>query len=380
MNLMPLVSVVVPIYNTEKYLRQCVESILRQSYKNIEIILVDDGSTDSSSQICDKYASQDGRVKVIHQLNGGLGKAYNNGIAAAAGEYIGIVESDDFIEADMYEKLLIPAQKYGVDIVKCDFYNYNSFKNSPDTARNVMRNVAPENKSFTISDYPGLLSIHSSIWAALYKADFIKNIKFSETKSASYQDFPFMMEALMRADKIAVVHDHLLHYRQEPGNMSSITRTDERLMLFADQVQNSYEKLKGLPCFPLVQNQFFYSGLRTCFFFYKRIDAKFKKCFFDKIVNVFKPVRKIKNFDFTGYLPAEKIFLKTVLARDFKSSVITAVTDGQTFSYACLLAQFLKYKVLTIFCFGAKRREYKQKRKDIKQKLKQAGCILKGAK
>lgn len=377
MNLRPLISVVVPIYNTEKYLRQCVESILRQSYNNIEIILVDDGSTDSSSQICDDYASQDSRVKVIHQLNGGLGKAYNTGFADATGEYIGIVESDDFIEPDMYEKLLIPAQNYDVDIVKCDFYNYNSFKNSPDTARNIMKYVAPENKSFTISENPRLLSIHSSIWAALYKASFIKQIKFSETKSASYQDFPFMMEAFMRANKIAVLHDHLLHYRQEPGNMSSISRTDDRLMLFAEQVRNSYEKLKELPCFPLVQNQFFYSGLRTCYFFYKRIDPKFKKCFFDKIVTVFKPIRKINNFDFLGYLPAEKSFLKTVLANDFKSSVVNAVTDGHYSSYNKLVIQLFEYKLFAWLFFNKK---YKQKKKELKQKLKQIRLILKGSK
>lgn len=377
MNLRPLISVIVPIYNTEKYLRQCVESILRQSYNNIEIILVDDGSTDSSSQICDDYASQDSRVKVIHQLNGGLGKAYNTGFAAATGEYIGIVESDDFIEPDMYEKLLIPAQNYDVDIVKCDFYNYNSFKNSPDTTRNIMKYVAPENKSFTISENPRLLSIHSSIWAALYKASFIKQIKFSETKSASYQDFPFMMEAFMRANKIAVLHDHLLHYRQEPGNMSSISRTDDRLMFFAEQVRNSYEKLKELPCFPLVQNQFFYSGLRTCYFFYKRIDPKFKKCFFDKIVTVFKPIRKINNFDFLGYLPAEKSFLKTVLANDFKSSVVNAVTDGHYSSYNKLVIQLFEYKLFAGLFFNKK---YKQKKKELKQKLKQIRLIFKGSK
>lgn len=380
MNLEPLISVIVPIYNTEKYLRECVESILKQSYKNIEIILVDDGSTDSSSQICDDYASQDSRIKVIHQPNGGLGKAYNNGFSAATGEYIGIVESDDFIEPDMYEKLLVPAQNYDVDIVKCDFYNYNSFKKSPDTARNIIKNVAPENKSFTISENPGLLSIHSSIWAALYKASFIKQIKFSETKSASYQDFPFMMEALMRANKIAVLHDHLLHYRQEPGNMSSISRTDDRLMLFAEQIHNSYEKLKELPCFPLVQNQFFYSGLRTCYFFYKRIDPKFKKCFFDKIVSVFNPVREINNFSFSGYLPAEKDFLKTVLADDFKASVVNIATEGQYHSYNKLLAQFLKYNLLSIFSFGKKHKEYKQKKKELKQKLKQIRRIIKGSK
>ena len=99
----PLISVVVPIYKVEKYLPQCIESIINQTYQNLEIILVDDGSPDNCPQICDDYAAKDKRIRVIHQPNGGLGKAYNNGIATAKGDYIGLVESDDFIEPDMYE-------------------------------------------------------------------------------------------------------------------------------------------------------------------------------------------------------------------------------------------------------------------------------------
>ena len=117
----PLVSVVVPIYNVERFLRQAVDSILNQTLKDIEVILVDDGSPDNCGKICDEYAEKDSRVRVIHQKNGGLGNAYNNGIAAAKGEYIGFVEPDDWIEPEMYEVMYENAKHYNTDATKCGF-------------------------------------------------------------------------------------------------------------------------------------------------------------------------------------------------------------------------------------------------------------------
>ena len=106
------VSVVVPIYNVERFLCQAVDSILNQTLKDIEVILVDDGSPDNCGKICEEYAKKDSRVRVIHQKNGGLGNAYNNGIALASGEYIGFVEPDDWIEPEMYEIMYNNAKKY----------------------------------------------------------------------------------------------------------------------------------------------------------------------------------------------------------------------------------------------------------------------------
>ena len=100
-----LISVIVPVYNVEPFLDRCMQSILRQTYRNLEIILVDDGSTDASAQLCDDYARKDGRVKVLHKTNGGLSDARNAGLELASGAYIGYVDSDDWIEPDMYEQM-----------------------------------------------------------------------------------------------------------------------------------------------------------------------------------------------------------------------------------------------------------------------------------
>lgn len=112
----PLISVIVPVYNTEKYLRKCVDSIINQTYKKLEIILVDDGSPDNSGQICDDYVQKDERVKVIHKKNGGLSDARNAGIKVAMGEYLGFVDSDDWIEPQMYQKLIENSIKFNAEI------------------------------------------------------------------------------------------------------------------------------------------------------------------------------------------------------------------------------------------------------------------------
>ncbi len=206
----PLISVVVPVYQVEQYLRQCLDSILAQTLTDIEAILVDDGSPDNCPAIIDEYAASDSRVVAIHQKNGGYGKALNRGFAAATGEYTGIIESDDWIKPEMYETLYDKAVRYDADVAKCWFYNYDSHASETklkpfggEKYFSAIRN-APHG-AFSILDYPVLLTIHPSIWAALYRTSFIQGVKAIETPFASYQDFPFMLESLCRAKRIVVV-------------------------------------------------------------------------------------------------------------------------------------------------------------------------------
>ena len=123
---MPKVSVVVPVYNVEKYLEQCLDSIVNQTLKDIEIICVDDGSTDKSGEILDKYVTEDDRVKVIHKKNSGYGNSMNIGFDAAQGEYIGIIESDDYAELNMFESLYECAVENNLDVVKSEYFFYFS--------------------------------------------------------------------------------------------------------------------------------------------------------------------------------------------------------------------------------------------------------------
>ena len=117
---MPKVSIIVPVYNVEKYLRRCIDSILRQTLTDIEVILVDDGSFDSSGKICEEYARKDSGLRVIHQKNAGVAVARNTGLDIASGDYIAFVDSDDYIEPNMYQSMMQVANQYDCDVVLCD--------------------------------------------------------------------------------------------------------------------------------------------------------------------------------------------------------------------------------------------------------------------
>lgn len=117
-----LITIIIPVYNVEKYLRECIDSVIAQTYKNLEIILVDDGSIDKSGEICDEYSKKDSRIRVIHKKNGGLSDARNVALDIAKGEYIGFIDSDDYIEKDMFETLYKLAEKYHAEISSISFY------------------------------------------------------------------------------------------------------------------------------------------------------------------------------------------------------------------------------------------------------------------
>ena len=115
-----LISVIIPVYNSEKFLNRCVDSVLKQSYKELDIILIDDGSSDKSGEMCDQYAQMDKRVRVIHQKNRGVSAARNSGLDVAIGDYCTFVDSDDYIESEMYQSMIDIAEQYNCDVIMCD--------------------------------------------------------------------------------------------------------------------------------------------------------------------------------------------------------------------------------------------------------------------
>lgn len=182
------VSIIVPIYNTGIYLNKCIESLLNQTLRDIEIILVDDGSTDESVYICDKYAQYDRRVKVIHKKNEGVSIARNTGIKKAKGEYIGFIDSDDWIELNMYENLYNCAKSKRADIVFCDATTiYDDKENILDTFTNLNRSQSLDRKDISAQI---LVEVAGAVWRGLYKKDLLKNntivfpinLKFSEDR------------------------------------------------------------------------------------------------------------------------------------------------------------------------------------------------------
>ncbi len=222
---MAKVSVVVPVYNVEKYLTECLDSIINQTLEDIEIICVNDGSTDSSLEILNNYAQKDKRIIVINKANSGYGNTMNIGINASRGEYIGIIESDDFADKNMFEDLYKIAKENDADIVKGDWYNYWS-KNKFSRKNN---RISPA-KAFKLTNSmqdKSLLRINPSVWSAIYKRDFLNkyNIRFLETPGASYQDLAFSFKIFALAQRVILTDKAYLHYRQDNINSSVKSKT-----------------------------------------------------------------------------------------------------------------------------------------------------------
>lgn len=225
----PKVSVIVPIYKVERYLVQCIDSIVNQTLKDIEIILIDEGDIDACRFIIDHYEQTDNRVKAIHEKNGGYGTSVNKGFDIAAGEYISIIESDDFIEPKMLEEMYNYAKKLDADVVKTPYYEYWDKKGDKNERVQLCfwyqktKNI-PENKLFSIENYPILMGIHPSIWAALYKTEYLrnKNIRCIEAKGAGYVDNHFRTQAFCQTDKIAFLNKPFNYYRLSNEDASTV--------------------------------------------------------------------------------------------------------------------------------------------------------------
>ncbi len=197
------ISIVVPIYNAGKWLKRCLDSILNQSYKNIELILVNDGSSDDSGDICNDYARRDNRVKVIYQQNQGVSIARNNGIACSTGDYIGFVDADDEINVDMYEKLLDTAMLTSSDIVLCDSL---AVKDGEIIEYETISCLAEDCTLCKTEITPNiLLEIAGSVWRGLYSAQLIKDkVAFLQDLKIA-EDRVFNIYAMGRAKRIAYV-------------------------------------------------------------------------------------------------------------------------------------------------------------------------------
>jgi glycosyltransferase involved in cell wall biosynthesis len=209
----PLISVIVPIYNVETYLEKCLNSIINQTYKNLEIILVDDGSPDNCGKICDEYALKEKRIKVIHKPNGGLSDARNAGLDIAKGEYIAFVDSDDYIAENMYEDLLCIAQKEAADIVTCAIYIENN-KGIKVSYVEGMDNLDIDEVRYLV-----LMDKYSNCACGkLYKADLFKDLRFFV---GVYSEDLFIMPTLFCKAKKAIF-TKIPYYYYNCTNQSSI--------------------------------------------------------------------------------------------------------------------------------------------------------------
>ena len=212
------ISIVVPIYNVEKYLCRCIDSIINQTIKDIEVILVDDGSTDSCPKICDQYAQKDIRIRVIHKSNGGLSSARNEGIKVAQGQYIGFVDSDDYVNINMYEKLYNQAIEKGADIVQCHFKKVYEDEDYSRLINECDVDELSNNEALLRLVKMGELHVQSVVaWNKIYKKELFQNISYPIGKL--HEDEFTTYKLFANSSKIVDISQELYYYRQVEGSI-----------------------------------------------------------------------------------------------------------------------------------------------------------------
>lgn len=229
-----LISVIVPVYNVAPYLERCVESICRQIYRNLEIILVDDGSTDSSGKLCDRLAESDERVKVIHKKNGGLSSARNRGLDCAVGTYIGFVDSDDYIDLSMYEILYQKLKQYNAGVAICSRY-YESEDGKRETRFPITGKDRVMNAEEAIEEMNFLRSFDMAAYDKLYRKEVFADIRFPEGKLS--EDYFIMFRVFQQAGCICFTPQPLYFYIQREGSISRNQKINY------DYIEAAYEQM-----------------------------------------------------------------------------------------------------------------------------------------
>ena len=226
-------SILVPVYNTEKYLPKCLDSIFAQSFQDFEVIAINDGSTDDTLKILKSYAKKDSRLTIIDKKNSGYGDSLNKALKKAKGNYIGIVEPDDYIAREMYEKLISLAKKHDADIVKASFYYYYGETNKSTPEKLFLHGEADH--LLNPQTEPKVFLASPTIWSAIYRRSLLEknHIEFLPTPGASYQDIGFAFKTFAVAQKVFCLNDPFYYYRQD--NSASSVKSSKKVLAVKDE-------------------------------------------------------------------------------------------------------------------------------------------------
>lgn len=295
----PLISVIVPIYNVEKYLARCVDSIVNQTYKNLEIILVNDGSPDLCPQMCDDYAEKDSRIKVVHKKNGGLSDARNAGMAVAKGEYISFIDSDDYVSDDFFECLLDVMNKENSDIAECSvvkLYEDNRFDEFSDDL-SVKTYDTQDAMSALIAENP----FHQHVWNKLYKTELVRDIpyavgKLNEDEFWTYQVFG-------RANKVSKLNKTMYYYFQRNSSIMGVGYNIRRL----DALEGKANRQKYIENnFPELSTQAKIDLYGSCMFAYQSVLKFLSGADKKKALSIIKKYKNNCNLSFDEIKLADK--------------------------------------------------------------------------
>lgn len=318
----PKVSILVPTYNVEPYLVQCMDSIINQTLKEIEIICVNDGSTDNSLDILKSYAARDERIILIDKENGGYGKGMNIASSRATGEYIGIVEPDDYIPPRMYEELYDKAIDHDLDFVKADFYRFTKDERTGNIQyvyNHLSKNPEDYNVVFNPSENPIALKYIMNTWSGIYRRSFLEeyNIVYNETPGASFQDNGFYFQTFVFGKRAMIVDTPYYMNRRDNPNSSVNNKSKvyamnieyDHIRKILIQEPEIWERFKGMYWFKKYHNYNFTT---------KRISDEFKWEYVERFSNEFTWARKRAELIQEVFTPTEQKGIELLISNPQK--------------------------------------------------------------
>jgi glycosyltransferase involved in cell wall biosynthesis len=236
----PKISIILPVHNGEKYLRECLESIIAQTLDDYELICVNDGSSDTTNTILSDYASKNPRIRILDQENAGYGRAMNHGIERAKGVYIAVVESDDYIHQDMLRTLYTTAEQTRAEVVKADFF---MFSGEGETRQCTYMQTPPDRRLYgKLLDSTQTTALYYAVqttWEGLYRRDFLQkhHIRHNETRGAAFQDNGFWFQVFTKAKQVFFINEALYYYRVD--NLTASTKQSNRAKIL--QIFDEYD-------------------------------------------------------------------------------------------------------------------------------------------
>lgn len=264
---MKKISIIVPVYNVEKYVEKCIQSLINQSYKNIEIILVDDGSNDRSNKIIDEYAKVDSRILTIHQKNKGVSAARNAGLKVATGEYVGFVDPDDYVDYQMYETMLKKIELNMSDLAVCGFSKVTELSDKEEIFEIKDELLSPKKCVEDLFDFRGGYAIKPSVWNKLFRRDKIGDLKFDENIGIS-EVLKFVVQYILKCNSIVYVKQAFYKNLQRDGSITrskgkaaQIIKTVEIDNFVYDEIKKIYPDLREVVLDWIVQDNRGWYGL-----------------------------------------------------------------------------------------------------------------------
>lgn len=305
---MAKVSIIIPTYNVEEYLEECMDSVVRQTLQDIEIICINDGSTDGSLDILKRYAQNDKRIIIVDKENGGYGIGMNIGLDKATGEYIGIVEPDDFVPLNMYEDLYNIAEKENLDFVKADFYRFKRSDNgNMDLVYNhLSKNEEDYNVVFNPSADPKTLLYIMNTWSGIYRRSFLEeyHIRHNETPGASFQDNGFFWQTFIYAKRAMIINKP--YYMNRRDNPNSSVKNKEKVYCMNieyDFIREIFMQKGNEKLWERFRPYYTYKKYYSYVFTLGRISSEFTEEYLDRMSREFKRAFDLGEVDLSVFTP-----------------------------------------------------------------------------